>query len=85
MTTQKPGDRSAPFSDQDDFLASTLTFDEWEVPRSEVTVMENEPLGKGYFGEVFKGEVAGFLRASTSSLHSPMRASVAVKRLKSMQ
>eukprot|EP00731_Ephydatia_muelleri_P008835 Em0004g1173a len=33
MTTQKPGDRSAPFSDQDDFLASTLTFDEWEVPR----------------------------------------------------
>ncbi|KAL5497145.1 hypothetical protein EMCRGX_G013565 [Ephydatia muelleri] len=76
MTTQKPGDRSAPFSDQDDFLASTLTFDEWEVPRSEVTVMENEPLGKGYFGEVFKGKVAGFLRASTSSLHSPIANSI---------
>ena len=45
--------------------------------------MENEPLGKGFFGEVFRGEVTGLLRGSVSSLHSPVKASVAVKRLKS--
>ena len=78
-----PDDRSAHFFDQDGFLASALTFDEWEVPRCEITIMENEPLGKGFFGEVFRGEVTGILRRSTSSLLTPMSASVAVKRLKS--
>jgi len=61
--------------------------DEWEIPRDELKIFDKEPLGKGCFGEVHKGLLAGQstrrppLGRSQASRFS-LACTVAVKKLK---
>lgn len=62
--------------------------DEWEIPRDELKVFDKEPLGKGCFGEVHKGILAGqttkkSVLGTTQSSRFSLACTVAVKKLKS--
>jgi len=62
--------------------------DEWEIPRDELKVFDKEPLGKGCFGEVHKGILAGqttkrSVLGTTRSSRFSLACTVAVKKLKS--
>lgn len=63
--------------------------DEWEIPRDELKVFDKEPLGKGCFGEVHKGILAGqtttkrSVFGTTRSSRFSLACTVAVKKLKS--
>lgn len=62
--------------------------DEWEIPRDELKVFDKEPLGKGCFGEVHKGLLAGqttrkSVLGTTRSSRFSLACTVAVKKLKS--
>ena len=62
----------------------------WEISSDELEVYESQPLGKGQFGEVFKGLLRGQPARKRSSIRgrnkSPkysMTHTVAIKKLKS--
>ena len=62
--------------------------DEWEIPRDELKIFDKEPLGKGCFGEVHKGLLAGqttrkSVLGATRSTRFSLACTVAVKKLKS--
>lgn len=68
-------------------LAPILS-DEWEIPRDKLKVFDKEPLGKGCFGEVHKGLLAGqttrrSVLGTTRSSRFSLACTVAVKKLKS--
>ena len=69
-------------------IHSQPSFDPWEVAMGDLTIHEHEPLGKGCYGEVYKGTITGRRQRSGSrkgprSPRFSLTNTVAVKRLQS--
>ncbi len=69
-------------------LQSTFYLDAWEVAPEDITIYEDSVLGKGFFGEVHKGQLSGRTqkRSSIRGMRAPrfsLASVVAIKRLQS--
>lgn len=69
-------------------LKPLLSHDTWEITPDEVTIYEETPLGKGFYGEVHKGVLNGRRHRIGSKKGSrgprySLANTVAIKRLKS--